>query len=213
MYVPIPSTQFTFGSSRVNFDLYYHFEKNKKYGRFYTYKGVVRELKWRDIHIRPLNSYGTAFTPLVNVSRGSRSDQRIGDSILFVGCLGFTTTAVSNTPIPTTRSNYLIIDRQCNGASPSLTDVFESTGTTSAPNMYNFQRFDIINTSNNVTTDSSMSALHFSNNPFFCEIPIRYSGDVGDDINDFSCFPETCVMFPVIDTGTYLHARIFFIDM
>jgi len=83
-------------------------------------------------------------------------------------------------------SIYLVLDRQCNGAAASATDVFTSVIFTRAmPNLENTDRFKILgkwiyalNTRAGVKGDFATVVRHFEKR-IECNIPIEYSGATG----------------------------------
>ncbi len=124
-----------------------------------------------------------------DIAQGTTTSTRIGNEITIKSMqvqavLTYTPTASSVSA--TSCSIYLVLDKQCNGAAPSMLDVFDSQSVWRAmPNLANKKRFQIIKkfqvvfnsgSSVSATPDTQMQVLNWYGK---MNIPIEYSSTTG----------------------------------
>lgn len=123
---------------------------------------------------------------LVQVPQGDKDFERNGRKIViskinYKGVLTTDGAALSGTVIQL----CLVLDRQCNGALPSYTTIYETNSFNSYMNLSNSKRFKIlakerfeINPNTNITTTTTLTQTHNIEGTIKCNIPIEYDNTV-----------------------------------
>ena len=154
-----------------------------------------------------------------NINQGAQSYERIGrkiiiKSILIDLLLGFNSGAQGQ---PTSWKFYLMLDKQCNGTSPSVTDIFSQPAgaagtptapsnqdpvTTELPSIANRQRFQILKEKTFTITPQLAQQIMLKPVKHYmrCNIPIEYGGTPGA-LNTIKSNNIFCLM-----TSTYNNA-------
>ncbi len=102
------------------------------------------EKKYHDIVVTRTPSDAGSRDELTNINQGSSNEQRIGHSLKFVSMLLNLNAKVDPASSGTTVRYNVVLDKQPNGATPAINDIWETSDVISAMNKSNGKRFRIL---------------------------------------------------------------------
>lgn len=116
------------------------------YGGFGQRRRSTKELKFVDVAAAALGYDTTGSITLMNgVAQGTDYNQRVGRKTTIKSILVRTyVTLGSVAPVAANARFMIVYDAQANGATPAITDIITTVGTTSPQNLNNRDRFRII---------------------------------------------------------------------
>lgn len=199
------------------------FNKQDNFGIHKPLTRIKPELKYKDNNPTPsLPPFGTWITPvLINgMAIGGGATQRVGRRVTFTKLISrvsfYAATAIP--PTEDTKIRILVfLDKQSNGATPTITQVLATDNFTSPMNLDNRDRFvvlaDVI-TKDSVGINNQATELYFTRK-FNIETTfnVNNNGDVGD-IATGSIFFSICGSNVLFSTGisSNNYHRLRFVD-
>lgn len=170
------------------------YKRQKTYRQYYGKSSLKPELKFLDTGVTAQlipNAYAIPTSTFITIPEGTSDNERVGRKVVIQqielkGQLTYTPSAQAD------GSNHvsmmIVLDTQCNGTSPPITDIMtNSVPARSYPNLVNQGRFKILkawevdfnvtNTESTIFVPSEQTKyIHFKKS---VSIPIEYAGALG----------------------------------